>query len=54
MINDCKELLALEIQNGRYYDTGNKPEYLKTVMDFALKREDIREDFARYLREVIQ
>lgn len=54
MINDGKELLALEIKNGQYYDTGNKLEYLKTVVDFALKRDDMREPFMEYLREVIQ
>jgi len=27
---------VVEIQNGKYYDTGNKLEYLKTVVDFAL------------------
>jgi len=25
-----------EIKNGKYYDTGNKTEYLKTVIEFAL------------------
>lgn len=54
MIDAGKELIALEIQGGRYYDTGNKLEYLKTVVDFALKREDMREPFMEYLREVIQ
>ena len=54
MIDAGKDLVALEIQNGRYYDTGNKLEYLKTVVDFALKREDIRLPFLDYLRGVIQ
>lgn len=54
MMDAGKELVALEIRNGRYYDTGNKLEYLKTVVDFALKRPDMREPFMQYLREVIQ
>lgn len=54
MMDAGKELVALEIRNGRYYDTGNKLEYLKTVVDFALKRDDMREPFMQYLREVIQ
>jgi UTP--glucose-1-phosphate uridylyltransferase len=50
MIDDGKELLAAEIKNGRYYDTGNKLEYLKTVVDFALLHDDLKTDFAAYLR----
>ncbi|HVX58287.1 MAG TPA: sugar phosphate nucleotidyltransferase [Candidatus Saccharimonadales bacterium] len=40
---------ACEI-DGTYYDTGNKLEYLKTVVDFALMNDDIKNDFADYLR----
>ena len=54
MINDGKELVALEIKNGHYYDTGNKLEYLKTVVDFALKRDDMKDVFMDYLRSVVQ
>lgn len=53
MLADGKKVLAAEIQNGRYYDAGDKLEYLKTVVDFALRREDLGEDFRAYLREKI-
>ncbi|MEI7682824.1 MAG: UTP--glucose-1-phosphate uridylyltransferase [Candidatus Saccharibacteria bacterium] len=53
MINDGKKLLAYQIQNGKYYDTGNKLEYLKTVVDFALEHDDIKDDFAKFLRTKI-
>ena len=43
---------AVEIQNGRYYDTGNKLEYLKTVVELALEHEDIGQDFAKFLEEL--
>lgn len=43
---------AVEIQNGKYYDTGNKLEYLKTVVDFGLKHDDLREEFAKYLKNI--
>lgn len=41
---------ACEIQNGKYYDTGNKLEYLKTVIEFALARKDINGEFRAYLK----
>lgn len=49
MINDGKELQALEIKNGTYYDTGNKLDYLKTIVDFALNHEDVKDEFREYL-----
>ncbi len=54
LIDEGKELLALEIQNGKYCDTGNKLEYLKTVVDFALQRDEIKGPFLDYLRSVVQ
>lgn len=53
MINDGYDYRAFEIQNGRYYDAGNKLEYLKTVVDFALMRDDVRAEFMAYLRQVV-
>lgn len=50
MLNDNLPVFACEIQNGKYYDAGNKLEYLKTVVDFALMHDDIKDDFANYLR----
>ncbi|MEK7211071.1 MAG: UTP--glucose-1-phosphate uridylyltransferase [Patescibacteria group bacterium] len=40
------------IKNGKYYDTGNKLEYIKANIDFALQREDLREGLLEYLREI--
>lgn len=51
MIDDGQEYLATEIKNGRYYDTGNKLEYLKTVVDFGLRNEDMGEELRNYLIE---
>jgi len=45
-------VIAIEIQNGKYYDTGNKFEYLKTVVEFALRHPDINGDFRRYLKSL--
>lgn len=54
MIDDGKEYLAVEVKNGRYYDTGNKLEYIKTVIDFGLRNEEMGDDLRDYLKEVIQ
>jgi UTP--glucose-1-phosphate uridylyltransferase len=52
MLADGKDVYAAEIKNGKYYDTGNKLEYLKTVVEFALKRPDIGGDFREYLKSL--
>jgi len=38
---------------GRVFDTGNPVDYLKTVCEFAMRREDIREELLPYLQGVI-
>lgn len=43
---------AVEIENGKYYDTGNKLEYMKTVVDLALKHPDINGEFKEYLKNL--
>ena len=37
------------IEHGKYYDTGNKFEYLKTVVEFALQHEETNEEFKKFL-----
>jgi UTP--glucose-1-phosphate uridylyltransferase len=53
MIHDGHSVLGLEVKNGKYYDTGNKLEYLKTVVDFALEHEDLKDEFLEHLRQVV-
>lgn len=53
MIEAGHEYYACEIANSRYYDAGDKLEYLKTAVDFALKRDDLGPDFRKYLREKV-
>ena len=43
---------ACEIENAKYYDTGNKLEYLKTVMEFALQNPILSNQFKEYLRNL--
>lgn len=47
-----KDVLGVEIKNGKYYDTGNKLEYLKANIDFALKRPEFNGELRAYLKEV--
>lgn len=43
-------IYAVEIENGKYYDTGNKIEYMKTVVELALKHPDINGEFREFLK----
>ena len=47
-----RPVYACEILDGRYYDTGNKLEYLKTVVEFALSHKDLNGDFRAYLKSL--
>jgi len=39
---------------GRRYDTGNKIDYLRTVVQFAAEREDLAADFLPWLRRFLE
>jgi len=47
-----KSCYAQEIAGGIFRDCGNKLEYLKTVVEFGLKHEDLQEEFAEYLKNL--
>ncbi|MDB5166730.1 MAG: UTP--glucose-phosphate uridylyltransferase [Candidatus Saccharibacteria bacterium] len=53
MMDDGLPFYAKQITGGTYHDTGDKLEYLKTVVHFALEREEIRDDFREYLKKVV-
>ena len=46
------QLVAAPIP-ARRYDTGNKLDYLKANVEFALKRNDLGPDFLSYLKELV-
>ena len=52
MLKDGHKVLVREITGGKYYDTGNKMEYMKTVVEFALKHPDINGEFRAYLKSL--
>src|SRR5258708_24558118 len=43
---------ACEIENGKYYDTGNQLEYMKTVVELGLKHPDISVEFKEFLKSL--
>lgn len=51
MMEDGHKFYGLQIQNGRYYDTGNKLEYLKTMIDFALEHPELGEKIKRHIQD---
>lgn len=53
-----KELLALEAMyaytfKGKRYDVGDKLGFLQATVEFALKREDLKDEFLKYLKDTI-
>jgi UTP--glucose-1-phosphate uridylyltransferase len=55
-INKLKDqgvpVYTVEIENAKYYDTGNKLEYMKTVVELGLKHPDINGEFRKFLKEL--
>ena len=59
-LTDALKVLAKE-QNmyaydfvGRRYDVGDKEGYLEATVEYALRRENLRDKFLGYLKEVIK
>lgn len=47
-----QDVYAVEIQNGKYFDTGNKLEYMKASVEFALKHPDVNGEFRDFLKNL--
>lgn len=59
LTDGLKELCNIEdvyayIFEGRRYDVGNKMGFLEATVDYALKREDLRDGFKEYLKTIIE
>lgn len=52
MMNNGLPFYGQRIKSGKYYDTGNKLEYVKTIIDFSLKHPEIGEDIKKYLKDL--
>ncbi len=40
--------------NGRRHDIGNKLEFVKSTVEFALKREDLHDDLIEFLKDLVE
>ena len=45
-------IYGVEIENGKYYDTGSKLEYMKTVVEFAIQHPAIKDEFKEFLKNL--
>jgi UTP--glucose-1-phosphate uridylyltransferase len=52
MIDKGQPVHAIELKNAIYRDTGNKLEYLKTVVDYAINHPEVGKDFREYLKKI--
>lgn len=56
-INTLAQRRAVYAKEGKglkYFDCGNKLEYLKAVVEYALAREDLGPDFRSYLQTIVE
>lgn len=51
-LNQHKEIYAYEFE-GKRYDTGDKLGYLIATVEYALRNEELSEDFLEYLKKII-
>ncbi|MCU9600047.1 UTP--glucose-1-phosphate uridylyltransferase GalU [Pallidibacillus thermolactis] len=49
-LNQFQRVYAYEIE-GKRYDIGNKFGYIKTLVEFALQRDDLRDDVLKFVKE---
>jgi UTP--glucose-1-phosphate uridylyltransferase len=54
MYQTKREPVMASIIEGVRYDIGNKLDYLKTIVDYGLKRKEFREHFADFLKSKIK
>lgn len=53
MIDKGIPVYAVETKNAIFRDTGNKFEYLKTLVDYGLDHQEFGEEFKKYLKELM-
>ncbi len=47
-----RPIYTCEIKNGTYYDTGSKIGWLRANIDFALKNQELKSEFKKYLKKI--
>lgn len=53
MIEKNLPVYAKVVENSKFYDCGDKLEYLKANLDFAIKREDLSEGLIEYMKKLL-
>lgn len=48
-----RENIYCNIIEGKRYDIGNKMDYLKAIVEFALKRKEFASEFSDFLKEIV-
>jgi UTP--glucose-1-phosphate uridylyltransferase len=51
-LNQIQRVFAFDFE-GRRYDVGEKFGFVKTTIEFALQREDLRDEMMEFLRDVV-
>ncbi|MET1194026.1 UTP--glucose-1-phosphate uridylyltransferase, partial [Bacillus licheniformis] len=47
------ENVYAQIFEGKSYDIGEKLGYLKTIIEFAVEREDLKEDLVQFMKNIL-
>ncbi|MDO8513615.1 MAG: UTP--glucose-1-phosphate uridylyltransferase [bacterium] len=53
MIDNGLPVYAKVIENSKFYDCGDKLEYLKANLDFAMKREELAPGLTKYMKDLL-
>lgn len=53
MLNETEDVYAYDFE-GKRYDIGNKQGFLQATVEFALAREDLKDDFGAYLKALVE
>lgn len=54
MLADGQDIIACKIKNGRYFDAGNKLDYIKANIQLALEQEDLQKDLIYFLNDLLK
>ncbi len=52
MLREDKQIIACEIKNGRYFDAGNKLDYIKALIEIALEQDDIKQPLKQFIKSL--
>ncbi len=53
LLSNREDVFAAIIE-GKRYDIGNKMDYLKTIVEYGLKRKEFRDSFREFLEEILK